>query len=313
MSKSDLAARAPMRQGTAHAGAMTTPGASHSGRSHPTHNRRLGAYTSLEGRQREVVVRAGHAGSVLVIDMDSATRRDGRLLAHLAADEPPENAAIVCSDYLRDERVERRRCRLLTREDRRSAPTLSTAAPGKPLSTPSALADRLGCTYRLQLLETGMSIPELRWCRRYGAAPHSRTVVSMREVIASIEDYEPMRQLTSRAVALGTVDGSVSVTVLRAELARVLESPIVLNRGLREAVMQRVGREEISMSEIAMRCGRSKRDSRGNLSGETSWLARRIGLMPEGGQDMPTPWLHSDVLGLIARRGLGVSPREVEL
>ena len=67
------------------------------------------------------------------------------------------------------------------------------------------------------------------------------------------------------------------------------------------------------MSEIATRCGRTKRDSRGNLSGETSWLARRLGLLPEGGQTTPTPWVHSDVLGLIARRGLGIAPREVEL
>ncbi len=67
------------------------------------------------------------------------------------------------------------------------------------------------------------------------------------------------------------------------------------------------------MSEIAIRCGRVKRDSRGNESGETSWLARRLGLLPEGGHSTPTPWIHSDVLGLIARQGLGVSPREVEL
>jgi hypothetical protein len=67
------------------------------------------------------------------------------------------------------------------------------------------------------------------------------------------------------------------------------------------------------MSEIAIRCGRVKRDSRGNESGETSWLARRLGMLPEGGHETPTPWVHSDVLALIARRGLGISPREVEL
>jgi hypothetical protein len=67
------------------------------------------------------------------------------------------------------------------------------------------------------------------------------------------------------------------------------------------------------MSEIAVRCGRVKRDGKGNVSGETSWLARRIGLLPEGGQSRPTPWIHSDVLALIARDGLGASPREVEL
>jgi len=93
----------------------------------------------------------------------------------------------------------------------------------------------------------------------------------------------------------------------------VRESPIVLNRRLRETVLAAIGREGLSMSEIATRCGRIKRDSKGNESGETSWLARRLGLLPEGGQGAPTPWIHTDVLGLIARRGLGISPREVEL
>jgi hypothetical protein len=31
------------------------------------------------------------------------------------------------------------------------------------------------------------------------------------------------------------------------------------------------------------------------------------------GKPRPTPWVHSDVLALIARDGLGISPREVEL
>ena len=105
----------------------------------------------------------------------------------------------------------------------------------------------------------------------------------------------------------------MSSTVLRTELARVLRSPIVLNRGVREAVLARVGRGETTMSEIAIRCGRLKKDPKGHRSGETSWLARRIGLLPEGGHRTPTPWVHSDVLALIAREGLGVAPREVEL
>ena len=105
----------------------------------------------------------------------------------------------------------------------------------------------------------------------------------------------------------------MSTAVLRAELVRVQHSPIVLNRGLREAVLAVVSRGELSMSEIAIRCGRVKRDRRGNESGETSWLARRLGLQPEGGHIAPTPWVHSEVLALVARRGLGIAPREVEL
>jgi hypothetical protein len=128
-----------------------------------------------------------------------------------------------------------------------------------------------------------------------------------------VESYEPFCAHTREAVALHCGDSAVSTTVLRTELARVLRSPIVLNRGLREAVLTRIGRHETTMSEIAIRCGRLKRDARGNRCGETSWLARRIGLLPEGGQRVPTPWVHSDVLALIARDGLGIAPREVEL
>jgi hypothetical protein len=51
-------------------------------------------------------------------------------------------------------------------------------------------------------------------------------------------------------------------------------------------------------------------DKRGNESGETSWLARRIGQLPEAGNPHPTPWIHSDAL--IARDGLSITPREVE-
>jgi hypothetical protein len=90
-------------------------------------------------------------------------------------------------------------------------------------------------------------------------------------------------------------------------------SQIVLNRGLREAVLAAAAAQGLSMSEIAARCGRVKYDSRGKESGETSWLARRLGIVPEGRENAPTPWIHSDVLALIARSGLGISPREVEL
>ncbi|HEY4450170.1 MAG TPA: hypothetical protein VGN13_01095 [Solirubrobacteraceae bacterium] len=158
-----------------------------------------------------------------------------------------------------------------------------------------------------------MSIPELRWCWRESAAVRSPVnVLSLREVIGRIESYEPLCSLTEHALARHEKDCGVSSTVLRAELRRVRESPIVLNRRLREVLVTRISKRDTSMSEIAIRCGRVKRDPRGNESGETSWLARRLGLLAEGGQSAPTPWIHSDVLALIARRGLGLSPREVE-
>ena len=49
------------------------------------------------------------------------------------------------------------------------------------------------------------------------------------------------------------------------------------------------------------------------MSGETSWLGRRIGVLAEAGASAPTPWVSSEVLALIARRGLNVAPCEVEL
>ena len=118
--------------------------------------------------------------------------------------------------------------------------------------------------------------------------------------------------MTRAALDAHAQQPSVSVCGLRCELDRACNSPIVLNRALRERVERAVASEGLSMSEIAIRCGRVKRDKRGNESGETSWLARRIGQLPEGGAEYPTPWVHSDVLALIARDGLGVSPREVE-
>jgi hypothetical protein len=69
---------------------------------------------------------------------------------------------------------------------------------------------------------------------------------------------------------------------------------------------------QLTLSAIAHRCGRVKHDRRGNSSGETSWLARRIGAMPEGNGRL-TPWIHTDTLALIARDGLGRDPHELEL
>ena len=132
-------------------------------------------------------------------------------------------------------------------------------------------------------------------------------------MIGAIENYEPALGLTRRALAGYRRDANVSTTVLRAELERLRDSPIVLNRELRRTVLDVVEQRGLSLSEIAIRCGRVKRDPKGNMSGETSWLARRVGVLPESGSGRRTPWIHSDVLALIARNGLGISPREVEL
>jgi hypothetical protein len=168
--------------------------------------------------------------------------------------------------------------------------------------------------FRLELLRARLSIPELRW-RSYppsGAEGEPRPA-SVRDVVGCLESYEPVRTLTGTALSLHHGEREVSTAVLRAELERLLNSPIVLNRRLRTVVLATIEREKVSISELAIRCGRVKHDRRGNESGETSWLCRRLGLLPEAGRKAPTAWIHSDVLALIARRGLGISPREVEL
>jgi hypothetical protein len=131
-------------------------------------------------------------------------------------------------------------------------------------------------------------------------------------VIAALETYEPIVTLTANAISTHENNPNVSVVAIAGELRRLRESPIVLNRGLRDAVHAAV-ENGLTMSEIAIRCGRVKRDANGLESGETSWLARRIGILPSAGQPEPTPWVHADVLALIAREGLGIAPREVEL
>jgi len=119
--------------------------------------------------------------------------------------------------------------------------------------------------------------------------------------------------MTLAAIAAHAGDPGISVVALRGELDRALNSPIVLNRALRERVERAIAGDSLSMSEIAIRCRRIKRDARGRESGETSWLARRIGLLAEAGAARATPWIHTDVLALIARDGLGISPREAEV
>lgn len=43
------------------------------------------------------------------------------------------------------------------------------------------------------------------------------------------------------------------------------------------------------MSEIAIGCRRVRRNAEGLESGETSWLARRVGILWSSGEDGPMP------------------------
>jgi hypothetical protein len=280
--------------------------------------RLLARYTPPGGDLREVVAFDGAEGCVLVVDRDLLTRYDARVVAHLAADEPPENAVLASALFARHASEELVRCRPLVPEDFAEMPAECSLGDELSVFEPRFdrhLRDAAGRTYRLEAIASALSIPELRW-RRYpdpaAVAPELPLSVSVREAIAGLEAYEPVRTLTRLAISHDARRGEVSVAALRLELQRVARSPIVLNRKLRDTVLRLVAVQDLSMSEIAIRCGRVKRDAGGNISGETSWLGRRLGLLPEGGRERITPWIHTDVLALIARRGLGVSPREVE-
>jgi hypothetical protein len=283
---------------------------------------RLGGYTDAGGRSREVIARRRRDGCVLVIDRDSVTRGDRRLVARLEADEPTGNAALMCTYYLRDRR--RGRCRRVSPRDLAEEQPAARSASRAPVADGvdqteliARRADGHASAYRLELVRRSDCATELRWqrhsCEPDRARPASPTTVNLREVIGALESYEPACALTLTELTRYRADPNISTAVLRVQLERMRESPIVLNRRLRQAVLAAVERNGLSLSEIALRCGRVKRDRKGNRSGETSWLARRVGILPESGSDRCNPWVHSDVLALIARSGLGISPREVEL
>jgi hypothetical protein len=257
---------------------------------------------------RELVVLDGAGRSRLLIDRREADGGDARLLAHLAADEPAANARLVCREFLADPRRGARRVR---ESDFRSPPEgvidRSTAGTFRP----AALTDAAGRRYFLRAF--GAAPAELRWHRESRGRGGALRCLSAREVIGALEAYEPVCALTRAAVERFRHDRSVSVSTLSVELRRIETSPIVLNRRLREAVLSAVGDRGVSLSAIAIACGRIKHDRRGNGSGETSWLARRVGLLPSSRGANPNPWVHTDTLALIARDGLGIAPREVEL
>jgi hypothetical protein len=263
---------------------------------------------SAAGVARAVLAIDRPDASILLLDCRASGLHDARLVAHLAPEEPPANAELLACMYVRD--PSRGRPRRITREDLtpRSHPS-SRPADGEP-SEQGVLA-RNGHRFRLAAVCVPSGPVELRWTHTSavrGEVPAQP--VSLRTTLGALQSYEPARAMTAHV--LQQACSGVSVLKLRGELQRLERSPIVLNRGLREAVARSVA-AGLALSAIAMRCGRFKHDRRGQRSGETSWLARRIGQMPEGGQSRPTPWIHSDTLALIAREGLGLSPREVEL
>ena len=271
------------------------------------HVRRLGGYEDLDG-PRELVALARRDGSTLLLDRDRRLRGDARVVGVFGRDEPPGNARLLCRMYVAD--ATRGRCRRLMQQDLLAD---CTQQPAGGVPADAALVDVRGWRYEIRRVACAARTSELRWVRwRPGDPDGGCEPLSLRDVVGALQAYEPARAMTALALTACDVGPALSLGRLRAELVRLDRSRIVLNRGLREAVAREVA-YGVSMSEIAMRCGRVKRDRRGRRSGETSWLARRIGLLPDAGQADPTPWVHSQTLALIARDGLGLAPFEVEL
>ncbi len=87
-----------------------------------------------------------------MIDRLQDTLADQRLVAHLAADEPSQNARLVTSLYLADELG--RYCRALTPGDFTANPfAAESSVPACALEDAAQLLDRSGHSYRLQLTQ----------------------------------------------------------------------------------------------------------------------------------------------------------------
>jgi hypothetical protein len=271
----------------------------------------LGDYVDqVSANRRRIVAVTRSDQSVLLLDAPGSGIAGARVLAHLTPDEPHENARILCSMYLAD--PTRGQCRAINAGD--LLPSAAPIAPRPPRALSSEpLVDSHGRSYCLRVLVNGQGLAELRWIRSPGrAGSRDGEPITLREVVGCLQDYRPARIASPEAIAQVKGHG-VSTAELRGELARLMASPIVLNRALRERVQHQLDAGVLTLSEIAMRCGRVQRDQRGNGSGETSWLSRRIGLTCATGASEPSPWIHSDVLALIARDGIDVAPHEVEL
>ena len=167
---------------------------------------RLGRYTEHDtGAVREIARLSIADGSALVVDRLSGTHGDARLLARLAADEPRENAQILCALYLADESkgrcrpVHRRRprCRADTRSDSTSAASTSCATRRDRLSHPRV---RVGWAFPRAPLDT------------QHPGPNRSETVRLREVVARFEDYEPARSITANALAAHRSDGTLSTS-----------------------------------------------------------------------------------------------------
>lgn len=269
--------------------------------------RKLGSYMDDAGFSHTIIAAAANHGRLLV-DRRDGPDGDMLLVAHIAEGEAAElsidNERLIAELYLAD--PSRGHCRLVCPEDLHGEPLAREAAEIDPSQVICA-----GQThYRIaKLVRNPGERPrrELRWTR---CTPDGRptSVVTLREVIGALEDYEPASLMTLAVITrCRSATKPIATGALAHELRHVEASPIVLNRRVREAALSFVGSGLTTWSDIARRCGRRRPDG----SGETSWVKRRLGVMPDGGQDHPTQWAHQAVLASIARDGLGIDPHLV--
>ena len=95
----------------------------------------LGSYrTDDPPRERRIVAVAIPDESVLVLDCEARSCADPRVLARIAAEEPPGNAQLVADLYLADTR--RGRCRALTLADLEGSAAVSSPPNGTRVVEP---------------------------------------------------------------------------------------------------------------------------------------------------------------------------------
>jgi hypothetical protein len=255
----------------------------------------LGGYAQAD-LWREIVAFGRDDRTTLVVDRIAETHEDPRLLGELFPEETLKSARQLAREYLTRPPAQRRCCPY-------------TAAPQQAARRrlPRRLVDAEGNVYRIQrVLRADDWGADLRWVRVASGAREPEPL-TLREVLAALEDYEPALAMSEHAIAAHPNRG---LARLRRELASARNSPTVLNRRLREAVQAEVARGT-SLAEIAKRCGHLTRTATGAHIGDTAWLARRVGLANEH-NGTPQRWIEPQVLAQIAH-ALSLAPAEVEL
>jgi hypothetical protein len=160
----------------------------------------LGQYVSEQtGLAREIITLSRPDGSTFVVDCLAHTAKDGRVVAHLMASEPPENASIIVGMYLADDR--KGHCSLLSTEDlARIRNASSRAGSATTVLKRSPLLDGDGYCYRILELSSAGSVPELRWARlRLHGDEDPPDPLTLRDLVGRLQDYEPAREADRRS------------------------------------------------------------------------------------------------------------------